>query len=160
MDRLDVGLNSYGRDGGRGRRRLGRLEALRLLPNRGDRETFELAEQIIVVTLVGIRFRQQTRASWILTQTRIDRFDGTRQGTGTIDRFDGQSVVAAIGPEILSTIVSRGNRGVGSGRSKRRKSHVQSRSEDYSKLFVLEILRKFRHAGFFFNKKGSQNLAT
>lgn len=73
---------------------------------RRDRETFELAEQIIVVTLVGISFRQQTRARWILTETRIDRFDVTRQGTGTIDRFDGQSVVATIGPEILSTIVS------------------------------------------------------
>lgn len=55
----------------------------------GDRETFELAEQVIVVRLVRLGFRQQARARWILTQPRIDRFDATRQRTGTIDRFDG-----------------------------------------------------------------------
>jgi len=55
---------------------------------RRDREAFELAEHIVVVALVRVRFRQQTRARRILIQARVDRFDVTGHGAGTIDRFD------------------------------------------------------------------------
>lgn len=55
---------------------------------RCDREAFELAEHIVIVALVRICFGQQTRACGILIQARVDRFDVTGYGTGTIDRFD------------------------------------------------------------------------